>query len=61
MCIESYPEDKYLPSYLVYSRYQDIAFYILIAADVIGNNIRVITGSYPEPAHWSTDLKTRRK
>ena len=33
--IESYPEDKNLPSYLVYSRYQDIAFHVLFAADVI--------------------------
>ena len=32
--IESYPEDKYLPSYLVYSRHGDLMFHVLFAADV---------------------------
>ena len=59
--IESYPEDKYLPSYLVYSRYRGTVFHVLFAADVNGNNVRVITTYYPDPARWNSDLKTRRK
>lgn len=59
--IETYPEDKYLPSYLVYSRYQNVVFHVLFAADVEGDNVRIITAYYPDPAHWSADLKTRRK
>lgn len=59
--IETYPEDKYLPSYLVYSRHRNVAFHVLFAADVEGDNVRIITAYYPDPAYWSADLKTRRK
>ncbi|OGW61266.1 MAG: hypothetical protein A2V83_04690 [Nitrospirae bacterium RBG_16_64_22] len=59
--IEAYPDDKYLPSYLVYSRHQNSAVHVLFAADVEGDNVRVITAYYPDSAHWSADLKTRRK
>ena len=54
-------EDKYLPSYLVFSRYHDIVFHILFAADVRDNNVRIVTAYYPDHTHWNADLKTRRK
>jgi hypothetical protein len=59
--IESYPDDKYLPSYLVYSRKDNIIFHILFAVDVAGKNVRVVTAYHPDPSHWEKDLKTRRK
>ena len=59
--IEEYPEDKYLPSYLVYSQYQNTVFHILFATDVEGNNVRVITAYYPDSEQWNEDLRTRRK
>jgi len=59
--IEAYPEDKYLPSYLVYTRHHDVAFHILFAADVEERNVRVVTSYYPDPARWDAALKTRRK
>lgn len=58
--IEEYPDDKYLPSYLVYSQYQGLPFHALFAVDVIGDNIRIITAYYPSPDEWEADLKTRR-
>lgn len=58
--IEEYPEDKYLPSYLIYSQYQNQAFHIMFAADVQGDNVRVITAYYPSSEEWKEDLKTRR-
>ena len=58
--IESYPEDKYLPSYLVYARSTDSVFYVLFAADVPGHNVRVVTAYRPSPEEWSADLKKRR-
>lgn len=39
--IEEYPDDKYLPSYLVYSQYQGLPFHALFATDVPGDNIRM--------------------
>ncbi|MBS3779610.1 MAG: DUF4258 domain-containing protein [Desulfovermiculus sp.] len=37
--IESYPEDKYLPSYLVWSKYNDEIFHILFGVDTNGKNV----------------------
>jgi hypothetical protein len=58
--IESYPEDKYLPSYLVHARARGEVFHILFATDVPGQNVRIVTAYRPDPAEWSTDLKKRR-
>jgi hypothetical protein len=59
--IESYPEDKYFPSYLVYSRYQHIIFHVLYAVDVENMNVRIITAYRPDPRKWSEDFKERRR
>lgn len=59
--IEEYPDDKYLPSYLVLSKYKRILFHVLIAADVIEENIRIITAYIPDKGKWEEDFKRRRK
>lgn len=59
--IAEYPEDKYFPSYLIYSRYQDVAFHILFAIDEQGDNVRVVTAYHPDPKEWENDLKRRRQ
>ena len=59
--IEEYPDDKYFPSYLVYTHYQGESFHILFAVDVEEDNVRVITVYRPAPIEWEQDLKTRRK
>jgi len=59
--VEEYPEDKYLPSYLIYSRYQNTIFHVLIDAEVGGDNVRIITAYHPKPEEWEEDLKTRRR
>lgn len=59
--IEEYPKDKYLPNYLVYSMFQNHVFHVLFAADVEGDNVRVITAYYPSLEEWEEDLKTRRR
>ena len=58
--IEEYPKDKYLPSYLVYSRYQNKIFHILFAVDIEEDNVRVVTAYYPDLEEWKEDFKTRR-
>lgn len=58
--IESYPDDKYLPSYLVFARERATVFHVLFGTDVLGNNVRVITAYYPSKESWKDDLKTRR-
>jgi len=59
--IESYPDDKYLPSYLVHARAGGTVFHVLFAADVAADNVRVVTAYRPDPRDWERDLKTRRK
>jgi hypothetical protein len=59
--VEEYPEDKYLPSYLIYSQSQGSIFHVLFAVDVPGDNVRVITTYYPDIEEWEEDFKTRRK
>ena len=58
--IEAYPDDKYFPSYLVYSRYQNEVFHVLFGVDVGDDNVRVITAYYPNLHKWEPNLKTRR-
>lgn len=59
--IEEYPEDKYLPSYLVYCFHEGRIFHVLFAADAKEDHVRIITAYSPNPGEWEDDFKTRRK
>jgi hypothetical protein len=59
--VEAYPDDKYLPNYLVLGRAGSDAFHILFPADVEGGNVRLVTAYRPDPDEWDEDLKTRRR
>ncbi len=59
--IASYPEDRYLPSYLVFAQQGNRTIHILCAADTLGGNVRVITAYAPDPGEWDETLKRRRK
>ena len=58
--IESYPEDKYLPSYLVLAHHGGETFHVLFAVDVAGDDVRIVTAYRPNPDEWQPDLRTRR-
>lgn len=58
--LESYPEDKYLPSYLVFCDSEEGVAHIHIAADVTGDNIRIVTAYRPNHREWEAGLKRRR-
>ncbi len=58
--VEAYPDDRYLPSYLLLARHGSEAFHVLFAADVEGDNVRVVTSYRPDPGEWQADFKTRR-
>lgn len=59
--IEEYPMDKYLPSYLAYSTYENKVFHVLFAVDIEEDHVRVITAYYPSLDEWEGDFKTRRR
>lgn len=58
--VESYPRDKYLPSYLVFFEHDDKPYHALFGVDVAGNNVRVVTVYSPALDKWSPDLKRRK-
>ena len=58
--VEAYPHDKYLPSYLALGRAGADAFHVLVAVDVEGDNVRVVTAYRPDAGEWQDDLKIRR-
>jgi hypothetical protein len=59
--IEEYPEDKYLPSYLVYAEHDGEVFHVQIATDVAGDSVVIVTAYRPTPDTWESDFKTRRR
>jgi len=58
--IEAYPEDKYLPSYLLLGTVGAETFHALFAADIEGDNVRIVTAYRPDPNEWEPDMRTRR-
>ncbi|MDY0000809.1 MAG: DUF4258 domain-containing protein [Polyangia bacterium] len=59
--VESYPDDKYLPSYLALVNLIPSPIHVLFAIDVEEDNVRVVTAYHPNPSDWEADLKTRRR
>ena len=57
--VEAYPDDKYLPSYLVLGRTGGDAFRVLFAIDVETDKVQIVTAYRPDSAEWQDDLKTR--
>ena len=58
--IESYPNDKYLPSYLLRGEHEQYVFHVQAAADVDGDNVRIVTIYKPEPEEWDAGFRIRR-
>jgi hypothetical protein len=59
--IEEYPEDKYLPSYLVYASHGVDIFHIHVAIDRGEDNVRIVTAYKPTREKWNEDFTARRK
>jgi hypothetical protein len=59
--VEEYPQDKYLPSCLVYSEYLQRKFHIVFGLDYSDESIVIITAYEPSTDTWNSDLKTRRQ
>ena len=59
--IEQYPEDKYLPSCLVYAEYENQIIHIQIAMDLENESVTIVTAYKPSLDKWEKDLKTRRR
>jgi hypothetical protein len=58
--IESYPQDKYLPSFLLRGAYGEAVFHVQIATDTLGGNIRIVTMYNPDPEDWDKEMRRRR-
>jgi uncharacterized protein DUF4258 len=58
--IESYPDDKYVPSFLVRGNFEGTVFHAQIATDVEARNVRVVTMYTPAPEEWDSEFRIRR-
>jgi hypothetical protein len=58
--IEEYPDDKYLPSFLLRGEAAGSVFHTQIATDVEGSNVRVVTMYIPDPDEWDAGFRVRR-
>lgn len=58
--IEAYPQDKYLPSFLLRGESGGCVFHAQAATDVEGENVRVVTMYTPDPAEWDEGFRSRR-
>jgi hypothetical protein len=58
--IEAYPDDKYLPSFLVRGEIKGAVLHAQIATDVAGGNIRVVTMYTPDADEWDEGFRNRR-
>ena len=58
--IEAYPDDKYLPSFLVRGEFEGRVFHAQIATDVEARNVRVVTMYIPVPEEWDSGFRIRR-
>ncbi|HVT03623.1 MAG TPA: DUF4258 domain-containing protein [Thermoanaerobaculia bacterium] len=55
--VEAYPDDKYLPSYLVLAAG---TFHVLFAIDTEGDNARVVTAYRPDKDEWELGFLRRK-
>ena len=58
--IEAYPDDKYLPSYLIWTESESQIVHVLFAVDFQGGNVRVVTAYRPDPVEWYDGFKRRK-
>jgi len=58
--LESYPDDKYLPSFLLRGESEAGVFHVQIATDVQGGNVRIVTIYLPNPQEWDAEFRVRR-
>lgn len=59
--IEEYPDDKYLPSYLVRGIWRERVFHAHVAVDVAAENVRIVTMYWPDSKDWDADSRNRRQ
>ena len=58
--IETYPQDKYLPSFLMRGEVPEFVFHALVAMDLEGDNVRLVTMYLPDPERWDKNGRVRR-
>ncbi|MGA2714576.1 MAG: DUF4258 domain-containing protein [Bryobacteraceae bacterium] len=58
--IETYANDKYLPSFLLRGEVSEFVFHALVATDIEGDNVRVVTMYLPDPEQWDENGRFRR-
>jgi hypothetical protein len=58
--IEEYPDDRYMPSYLIRAENEDQVFHTHIEVDRENDNVRIITAYRPTLDKWEEGFRKRR-
>lgn len=58
--IESHPDDKPFPSFLLLANIADKALHVVIAKETINSQCVVVTAYEPDPKLWESGFKKRR-
>jgi hypothetical protein len=58
--VESYLDDKYLPSFLVRGENEGTVFHAQIATDTDGGNVRIVTMYVLRADEWDHEFRVRR-
>ena len=58
--LKNIPHDKYLPSFLLRGEVPEFVFHALVATDIEGDNIRVVTMYRPDSEQWDEGGRIRR-
>ena len=58
--IETYARDKYLPSFLLRGEVPEFVFHVVVATDLEGDNVRVVTIYLPDSELWDENGRVRR-
>jgi hypothetical protein len=59
--IEQYPDDKYLPSYLVLAQNKNQVYHVHVAVDRKNDNVRIVTAYKPSRDEWEEGFEKRRR
>ena len=57
--VERYPDDKYLPSFLLRGEARAVIYHVQIAVDQDNHNVRIVTMYLPHPEEWDAEKRVR--
>ena len=58
--IDEFPDDNFLPSYLIYTQKRNEILHLLVTVDFLNELVTIVTSYKPSLSRWERDFKTRK-